>query len=322
MTLATLSRREVLGTFAAAVGLPAAVEASRLPLSGSIIDAHVHLVKSGLAMAEGKSLPLPPFERDVDARRKKLAADLMEAAKTAGIGQMLCMPSSSVSDSDPLGITDTIATTALVSGVKVHPVGMAHPERYDREHMARVEAVLKEGRVKAFKAYLGYLPYGPSAPGYRPYYKLAGKYKLPIIFHTGDTLSKTAKIKYAHPLQVDEVAVDYPDTRFVLSHFGNPWVMDAAQVVYKNRNVYADLSAFLIGDFKAFADMEKTGVIDRAVKRIQEGIEYAETSERFLFASDWPLSPMNLYRDFVRRLFPAACHEAIFRENAKELFGL
>jgi hypothetical protein len=119
------------GTFAAAVGLPAAVEASRLPLSGVVIDAHVHLVKSGLAMAEGKSLPLPPFERDVDARRKKLAADLMEAAKTAGIGQMLCMPSSSVSDSDllrdyPEYRRDDRPGSA---GMKVRPVGMAHPER-------------------------------------------------------------------------------------------------------------------------------------------------------------------------------------------------
>jgi predicted TIM-barrel fold metal-dependent hydrolase len=28
-----------------------------------------------------------------------------------------------------------------------------------------------------------------------------------------------------------------PETKFVLAHFGNPWILDAAQVVYKNMNV-------------------------------------------------------------------------------------
>ena len=157
--------------------------------------------------------------------------------------------------------------------------------------------------VKALKAYLGYLHYEPYSPGYRRYFKLAAKYKIPVIFHSGDTYSRAAKVKFAHPLQIDEVAVDFPETKFVLAHFGNPWLMDAAQVVYKNKNVWADLSAILIGDAEAFAAMEKDGVLDRAVKRIKEGIEYAEAPERFLFGSDWPLSPIAVYRDFVRQLF-------------------
>jgi uncharacterized protein len=210
----------------------------------------------------------------------------------------------------------------LVRGPKLHPVGLAHPERFDRDHLARVEEVLEQGKVKALKAYLGYLHYEPHSPGYRRYYKLAAKYKIPVIFHCGDTYSRTAKVKYAHPLKIDEVAVDFPDTRFVLAHFGNPWIMDAAQVVYKNKNVWADLSAIVIGGAKAFATMEKEGVLGRAVKRIKEGIEYTEAPEKFLFGSDWPLSPMAIYRDFVRQLFPEKQHAAVFGSNAKALFGL
>src|SRR5206468_133792 len=121
----------------------------------------------------------------------------------------------------PLGIRETLTLAPLVRGPKLHPIGLAHPERFDRDHLARVEEVLEQGKVKALKAYLGYLHYAPSSPGYRPYYKLAEKYKVPVIFHCGDTYSRTAKLKYAHPLQIDEVAVDFPDTRFVLAHFGN-----------------------------------------------------------------------------------------------------
>jgi predicted TIM-barrel fold metal-dependent hydrolase len=129
-------------------------------------------------------------------------------------------------------------------------------------------------------------------------------------------------VKFAHPLKIDEVAVDFPKTKFVIAHFGNPWVLDAAQVVYKNKNVWADLSAILIGDAAAFATMEKDGVLKRAVKRIKEGIEYSEAPERFLFGSDWPLVPIATYRNFVRRLFPEKQHAAVFGGNAKELFRL
>jgi predicted TIM-barrel fold metal-dependent hydrolase len=251
-----------------------------------------------------------------------LARTVEDEAKKAGVVQALCMPRFEVSDKDPLGIRETLAIAELVRSPKLHPVGLAHPERFDRDHLERVEEVLKQGKVKALKAYLGYLHYEPSSPGYRLYFRLAAKYKIPVIFHCGDTWSRSAKVKYAHPLKIDELAVDYPETRFVIAHFGNPWLMDAAQVVYKNKNVWADLSAIVIGNAKAFAAMHKEGVLDRAVKRIKEGIEYAEAPDRFLFGSDWPLSPMAVYRDFVRRLFPDKLHAAVFGNNAKELFGL
>jgi hypothetical protein len=94
----------------------------------------------------------------------------------------------------------------------------------------------------------GYPHFGPEDPGYVPYYKLAEKYDLPVIVHTGDNWSTTAKVKYAHPLRMDEVAVDFPHIRFVLAHFGNPWLVDAAEVLFKNvKNVWAHLSGLFVG---------------------------------------------------------------------------
>jgi hypothetical protein len=48
---------------------------------------------------------------------------------------------------------------------------------------------------------------------------------------------------------VDDVAVDYPDVKFVICHLGNPWFQDTAEVLYKNDNVYADISGLTLGDF-------------------------------------------------------------------------
>jgi predicted TIM-barrel fold metal-dependent hydrolase len=151
---------------------------------------------------------------------------------------------------------------------------------------------------------------------------LASKYQVPVILHTGDTWSRTAKVKFAHPLKIDEIAVDFPDAKFVLAHFGNPWVMDAGEVIFKNENVWADVSAILVGDAGAFARMENEGVIAREVSRVRHGIDFTGAPEKFLYGSDWPLSPMKVYRDFVRQLFPEKHHQAVFRDNAKALFKL
>jgi predicted TIM-barrel fold metal-dependent hydrolase len=319
------SRRDALrtfgGAFLAGAWAPFAAADER-PAEPSVIDTHVHIVNTRLPGVRAQPVPLAPFGKEEPTALKQLARRIEEETKQAQVVQALCMPRFEVSDKDPLGIQDTLAVADLVRGPKLHPVGLAHPERFDQDHLDRVEEVLKQGRVKALKVYLGYLHYEPYCPAYRRYYKIAAKYKVPVIFHCGDTYSDTAQVKYAHPLKIDEVAVDFPETNFVLAHFGNPWIMDAAQVAYKNKNVWVDLSAIVIGDAEAFATMEKEGVLRRAVKRVKEGIEYTEEVKKFLFGSDWPLSPMAVYRDFVRRLFPEEQHAAVFGGNAKALFGL
>lgn len=327
MNSTPISRRHALQILPASVA--AAAFAQRLdaqPQQPGLIDAHWHIVSSRLpgtptADADG-TLKLGPFAKDDTLGPQRVAQAIQAEFKQAGIEQALCMPRLELSDADPLGINEALKQAKSTPGVKLHPIGLAHPERFDRDHLARVEEVLKQGVVKGFKAYLGYLHYDALHIGYRPYYKLAAKYNIPMIFHTGDTYSKTAKVRHAHPLVIDDLAVDFPETKFVIAHFGNPWIMDAAEVAYKNKNVWVDLSGLLIGDRDYFQKLEREGVLERTVKRIREGIEFTEAGEKFLFGSDWPLAPVDVYRAFVARLFPAEWHAAVFSGNAKALFGL
>lgn len=324
------SRRQALKSLggalvAGAFGLREPATAAEDAAGGKgIVDTHVHIVSSKLGRAIGKETPLPePFNMQLEPGGPERFARLLEAElQAAGVEHALCMPCAHVSDADPLGIAPTLAQAKLVRGVKLHPIGIAHPERFDREHLAKVERVLDEGVVKAFKCYLGYLHYDPTSPSYRRYYRLAAKYNVPVILHTGDTYSPAAKVKLAHPLAIDELAVDFPDTKFVLAHFGNPWIMDAAEVVYKNANVWADLSAFLIGDERNFKRMNEEGVVEKTAQRVKQAIDFAETTEKFVFGSDWPLAPIAAYRDVVRQFFPAEEHEDVFSANARKLFRL
>jgi len=222
--------------------------------------------------------------------------------------------------SDPFGISRVRQIAQYMPGISA--IGVVDPRFINEEHLQKCEADLQSKLIVGMKAYLGYLHFGPDSPSYKPYYQLAAQYQVPFIFHTGDTYSYSAKVKYAHPLRVDEVAVDYPNVNFVIAHFGNPWLSDAAEVVYKNRNVWIDLSGLLVGNQEYFQGIENSGLMERVIERLRQPLEYTEKPERFIFGSDWPLAPMSCYQEFIKKLIPQEYWSLVFEENAKNLFKL
>jgi predicted TIM-barrel fold metal-dependent hydrolase len=278
-----------------------------------MIDAHLHLVAPNLPGAGSLAAVLSqPHALRAAALRAELAASGTRLALSMG-----CLDAD---PTDPLGIVETLELARLVPGL--FAVGAMDPRRDDREHLRAVETQLRTGQVKALKGYLGYLPYGPEAAGYRPYYELAERYRLPVIFHTGDTYSPRAKLRYAHPLLVDEVAVDHPRVCFVLAHLGNPWMSDAAEVIYKNLNVWADLSGLAVGDAESFEAPERRELLEETRAAVRRAFRYAERPNRFLYGSDWPLVPLESYQRWIAGAIPEIHHEQVFQENAARLFRL
>jgi predicted TIM-barrel fold metal-dependent hydrolase len=177
----------------------------------------------------------------------------------------------------------------------------------------KLETVAKEGKIRGLKIYLGYYPFYPYDKVYSPFYSLAEKYKLPVIFHTGNNYSEHAKVKYAHPLNIDEVAVDYKKVHFVIAHLGEPWLIDGAEVVAKNWNVYADLSGLSEGKLENIKDFD--------LSRLKVALEYCEY-KRIMYGSDWPLVPMGQYIKLMQRAIPKQHHKKVFYENAAKVFDI
>jgi predicted TIM-barrel fold metal-dependent hydrolase len=278
-----------------------------------MIDCHIHVVPPCL---QGVGSLSPLLEGPLDV----LAARLQREMHEAGVQHALAMGCFNAAQDDPLGVAGTLGLARQVTGL--HAIGIADPSRNDPEHLRRVDKVLATGQVRALKAYLGYLHYAPDHAGYRPYYEMAARHSIPVVFHTGDTYSPRAKLRYAQPLMVDDVAVDHPNVRFVLAHLGNPWLMDAAEVVYKNVNVWADLSGLVVGDETAFTAAEKREALADIAAALRQAFRYAERPNRFLYGSDWPLAPMSAYRDFIRTVIPEVYQQQVFEGNARSLFRL
>jgi uncharacterized protein len=278
-----------------------------------MIDTHIHVVPPRLP-GVGSLSPL------LDAAPDVRAAALRREMQAADVTQVLAMGCWNAATDDPLGVRETLALAPSVPGL--FAIGIADPTRPDADHLRRVESLLAAKQVRALKGYLGYLHYPPDHPGYRPYYELAERYQLPFVFHTGDTYSPYAKLRYAQPLLIDDVAVDHPKVKFVLAHFGNPWLTDAAEVVYKNINVWADLSALVVGDAVSFVTEERQEMLEETRQALRGAFRYAERPNRFLHGSDWPLAPMAAYRSFIAAAIPELYHGLIFEDNARGLFRL
>ena len=182
--------------------------------------------------------------------------------------------------------------------------------------VAELRSLLEAGAIKGLKLYPGYEPFYPSDPRLVPAYELAEEFDVPVMIHTGDTYAPSGKVKFAHPLHVDEVAVDFPRVKFLICHLGNPWFRDCMEVVYKNENVYTDISGLTMGQFT-----DRFEAFMR--QQLNEMILWGVNPNRVLYGTDWPLASMESYLAFMEELkLPARDKDLMFFENAAALFKL
>ena len=137
------------------------------------------------------------------------------------------------------------AEIAFCAGLESNGLTEENCEKTAREF----EPVVWNPHCVGIKIYTGYNQVYAYDPRHFPLYELAEAYQVPVVFHTGDTAGGHGLLKYAHPLTIDEVASQFPRVKFVIAHCGNPWILDAMEVVAKNPNVYVDLSGLLEGKF-------------------------------------------------------------------------
>lgn len=187
---------------------------------------------------------------------------------------------------------------------------------YKERDLREISDYLKEGLVKGLKLYPGYEPFYPHDSRLQVIYDLAIEFDVPVMFHSGDTYSPKGKVRFSHPLHIDDVAVDNPELKIVICHLGNPWITDCMEVVYKNQHVYADFSGLVLGNF--------TDKFERYMKeQVENMITYAGDPGFLLFGTDWPLSSTRSYVNFMKQLdLTDEQKELIYWKNAAKLFNL
>jgi predicted TIM-barrel fold metal-dependent hydrolase len=116
-----------------------------------------------------------------------------------------------------------------------------------------------------------------------PIYARAAELGLPVAVHTGINYTTHQPIRNDHPLQIDQVACDFPEVRIIACHAGWPWAADMVAVMRKHPNVYAEFG----GLAPRYVLEQNTGweVMHRFMNSVLR--------EQVLFGTDWPVFSMD-----------------------------
>jgi uncharacterized protein len=272
----------------------------------SIIDCHIHLnIYDKINKTEGK---IPSLQERLDA--------LLETMENNNISYSLLLSSYKVDVNRPstAQVIDIVDKNNIKD--KLGVVAGFTIDNHTQEDLKNYRQWLKDDIIKGIKLYCGYEHHYPYDERYQIIYDMCIEFGCPLMIHTGDAFSHRAKIKYSHPLNVDDVAVDNPELKIVMCHIGNPWITDCQEILYKNKNVYADISGLIVGDFTL------SGEIHYANK-IKEILNYVDSPHHLLYGSDWPISNMKSYTNFVQKLdLDKESFDLLMFKNAKNIFKI
>ena len=133
------------------------------------------------------------------------------------------------------------------------------------------------------------------------------------------SLELAAPLMYAHPIAMDELAMDFLDLKIIMAHMGHPWHEDCITVIRKHPNVYADFSGQFYRPWQFYNGMRLA-------------YEWS-VLHKLLLASGWPLTTpqetidsLRNFNDFTQRHslpeVPSELLESIVQRNALTLLNL
>jgi predicted TIM-barrel fold metal-dependent hydrolase len=174
-------------------------------------------------------------------------------------------------------------------------------------------SLIRAGGIRGFKLHPPLQQFAPNDRRAYPFYEVMAEHKLPVIFHTGHSGIGTGmpggggvRLKYGNPMDIDDVAVDFPDMKIIMAHPSFPWQDEAISVCMHKPNTYIDLSGWSPKYFSPTL------------------IQYANSllKHKMLFGSDYPLiTPDRWLADFEKINIKDEVRPLILKENAIKLFG-
>lgn len=127
-------------------------------------------------------------------------------------------------------------------------------------------------------------------------YRTCEENGLPVMIHTGTSIFPGARSKYGNPMEIDDVAIDFPDLRIIMAHGGRPLYMsEAFFILRRHKNVWLEVSGIpplsLLQYFPRIEEMEK----------------------KLLWGTDWPSPGVSTMRKNVDQFLSLPLTERVKR---------
>ena len=178
----------------------------------------------------------------------------------------------------------------------------------------RARALIERYGVRGFKFHPCLQAFHPNDHVAYPVYEVLQELGRVALFHSGQTGIGAGlpggggiALKYANPMALDDVAIDFPELPIVIAHPSFPWQDEALAVATHKPTVHIDLSGWSPRYFPP------------------QLVRYANTllRDKVLFGSDYPLlTPDRWLADFAELDIKPEVRPLILKENAVRLLGL
>lgn len=211
-----------------------------------VFDVHVHVQPWGMIKPEALAL------LDDDAHRgvREIVSSqklLLETLDANGVERICCI---NYVSPDVMGFTrevnDWISKFTDGHRDRLVPVGSVNP-LHEKDPRGEIRRVLDLG-IRMIKIHPPHQLFSPNAyrdtlPALAEVYAECQRRRVPVMFHTGTSIFPRARNRYADPMPIDDVAVDFPDLTIILAHAGRPLYGETAFfLARRHRNVHLDLS--------------------------------------------------------------------------------
>jgi predicted TIM-barrel fold metal-dependent hydrolase len=145
-------------------------------------------------------------------------------------------------------------------------------------------------------------------PGLADVYRRAEAADVPVTIHTGTSVFPGARSRLGDPMDVDDVAVDFPNLKILLAHGGRPlWMEGAFFVVRRHPNVFLEVSGI------------------PPLKLLDYFPRLEEIADKTIWGTDWPSPGIQSMRQnidqFLRLPLREDSQRKILYDNAARIFG-
>ncbi len=179
---------------------------------------------------------------------------------------------------DVMGFTDETnafaAKYASAAPDRLIPYGGVHP-RFTKDPEGQVEELLQLGtRILKIHPPHQLFPanaYTTGLDALGRIYRRCEERGLPVTVHTGTSIFPGARCKFGRPMELDDVALDFPDLTLIMAHGGRPlWMDEAFFLLRRHRHIYLEIS----------------GIPPKRLLEYFPRLE--EIGDRVVWGTDWP----------------------------------
>jgi len=191
------------------------------------------------------------------------------------------------------------------------PFGSVHPA-FTQDVAAETRRIIDAG-ARALKVHpphqlLRANAYLFDQPALADLYRVAEEAGVPVTVHTGTSVFPGARSRLGDPMDIDDVAVDFPKLKILLAHGGRPLWMEAAFfVVRRHPNVFLEVSGI------------------PPAKLLEYFPRLEELAHKTIWGTDWPSPGVKSMRQNVEQFLQLPMGDdskrAILYDNAARLFA-